>query len=152
MSQKTESKPESNQDNNKTDNSKPDNYGTGYLYSEDLLAGGEYKTVVVEISNVFPPKSLRTADGKTIDKWTLSFAGKDKRLVLCKTNATVIHCINGNPPGDAWKGQKLTLQVRIVESFGDIVTAIRVMPPNGCMIRKNVIKRLGKKAVWRKIE
>jgi hypothetical protein len=127
-------------------------YGTGYLYSEDFLAGGEYKTVVVEVDQVFPPGTLESADRKKIDKWTLSFVGKEKRLVLCKTNVTVIHCINGNPPGDAWKGQKLTLQVRIVESFGDMVTAIRVIPPTGCLVRKNVVKRLGTKAVWKKYE
>lgn len=131
---------------------KTDNYGTGYLYSEDFLAGGEYKTVSVEVDSVFPPGSIKTADKKPIDKWTISFAGKEKRLVLCKTNVTVIHCVSGNPPGDLWKGVKLTLQVRIVESFGDMVTAIRVMPPNGCLVRKNVVKRLGTKAVWKKAE
>jgi hypothetical protein len=129
---------------------KTESYGTGYLYSEDFLIGGEYKTVSLEIEKALPPGTLKSADKKPIDKWTLSFKGKEKLLVLCKTNCTIIHCISGNPPGDAWEGQKVTLQVRIVESFGDNVTAIRVMPPNGCMVRKNVIKRLGTKAVWTK--
>jgi len=129
---------------------KTESYGTAYLYSEDFLTGGEYKTVTVEIEHVHPPGSLKAADKKPIDKWTLGFKGKDKMLVLCKTNCTVIHCINGNPPGNAWIGQTLTLQVRIVESFGDMTTAIRVMPPNGCMVRPKVIKRLGQKAVWTK--
>lgn len=129
---------------------KTENYGTSYLYSEDFLSGGEYKTVSLEIDRVHPPGSIKSADKKPIDKWVLQFAGKDKMLVLCKTNCTVIHCINGNPPGDSWIGQKVTLQVRIVESFGELVPAIRVMPPNGCMMRKNVAKRLGTKAVWTK--
>jgi len=129
---------------------KTESYGTAYLYSEDFLTAGEYKTCSLEIEKVHPPGTIKTAEKKFIDKWTLGFKGKDKMLVLCKTNCTIIHCINGNPPSDAWIGQRITLQVRIVESFGDMVTAIRVMPPTGCMVRKNVIKRLGQKAVWTK--
>jgi hypothetical protein len=128
---------------------KTESYGSQYLYSEDLLINKEYKSVTVEIEEAIPPNTLRSADKKMIDKWTLKFKGKDKLLVLCKTNVTLIHCIVGEPPGDAWKGATINLQVRVVEAFGENVTALRVMPPNGCMVRKNVLKRLGTKAVWK---
>jgi len=127
---------------------KTESYGIGYLHSEDLLSDGQYRIANVEIAVVYPPGTIKSADKKPIDEWTIGFKGTDKRLVVRKTNCTVIHCVNGNPPGNAWIGQKITLQVRIIESFGGTEPAIRVIPHDGCLIRKNVIKRLGKKAVW----
>lgn len=127
---------------------KTDSYGSRFLYSEDLLFKQEYKTVQVTIAEVIPPGELEAADGRQIGKWSLRFEGKDKLLVLCKTNVGLIHHILGNPPGADWVGEKLTLQVRLVEAFGDQVAAIRVMPPNGCKVRKSLLDRLGKKAEW----
>lgn len=128
---------------------KTDNYGSEYLYSEDLLYRQEYKTVSLEIEDVIPPGTRKTAAGELVNKWCLKFVGKEKLLVLCKTNASIIHHIAGDAPGPSWIGKKITLQVRIVDSFGAKVCAIRVMPPDGCMIRKKLIERLGTKAVWK---
>lgn len=127
---------------------KTENYGSRFLYSEDLLHKQQYMDAHVTIAEVIPPNTLQTADKRPIDKWTLRFEGKEKMLVLCKTNASIVHHIVGDAPGKAWIGQQIKLQVRIVEAFGEMVTAIRVIPPTGCMIRKSLIKRLGKKAVW----
>lgn len=124
-------------------------YGSAYLYSEDLLSNREYRMVDAEISKVAPPGTLKTADKKLIDKWTIFFKGMEKALVLCKTNASIIHFVTGEEPGDDWIGHTVTLQVRMVESFGEMVPAIRVIPPDGVMVRKNVRKRLGTKAVWK---
>ena len=128
---------------------KTKSFQSGYLCSEDFLISCEYKTVKIAIASVHEPDTIETADKKKSDKWTIGLHNTDKRLVLCATNKLIIHQITGNPPGDAWIGQEITLQVRIVESFGDMVCAIRVMPPNGCMIKKKVIARLGTKAVWK---
>lgn len=127
---------------------KSESYGTNYLYSEDLLIGQQYRTVDVEVEAYIAPNTLKSADGRQIDKPTLKFKGKEKLLVLCKTNQSVIHFVTGDPPGEKWIGKKLTLQPRIVEAFGDQVVAIRVIPPKGAMVRKNVLKRLGKPAEW----
>lgn len=123
-------------------------YGAQYLYAEDLLIGQQYRSVEIEVEQYIPPNTLKSADGRLIDKPTLKFKGKEKLLVLCKTNQSVIHFVTGEPPGEKWAGKKLTIQPRMVEAFGDQVVAIRVIPPKGCMVRKNVLKRLGKPAEW----
>lgn len=128
---------------------KTESYGSEYLYSEDLLHKQEYKTVDVVIREVIPPNTLQTADKRLIDKWALRFEGKEKTLVLCKTNVSIIHHVLGDQPGDSWIGKTIRLQARVVDAFGERCTAIRVMPPNGCLIRKSLLKRLGTKAEWK---
>lgn len=127
---------------------KSESFGQAFLYAEDLLSGGEYRKAEVEIEQYIPENTLRAADKKLIDKPTLKFVGKQKMLVLCKTNSSLIHFITGEQPGEKWHGKKITLQPRFVEAFGERVVAIRVIPPKGCMVRKNVLKRLGDKAEW----
>ena len=126
-----------------------ENYGSEYLYAEDLLYKQEYRTVEVTISEVIPPNTLKTKRGRAIDKWSVRFEGKEKTLVLCKTNVSLAHHIIGDPPGATWVGKVLTLQARIVDAFGTQCTAIRVMPPKGCLVRKSLIERLGQKAEWK---
>ncbi len=125
-----------------------ENFGAQYLYSEDLLIGQQYRTAEVEVEKYIPANTLKSADGRNIDKPTLKFKGKEKMLVLCKTNQSVIHFITGDPPGEKWVGKKLKIQPRVVDAFGEQVVAIRVIPPKGCKVRKNVLKRLGTEAVW----
>ena len=79
-----------------------ENYGSAFLYSEDLLFKQKYTTVQVEISEVHPPNTLQTKDKKFIDKWSIRFKGKDKTLVLCKTNTSILHHVIGDQPGDSW--------------------------------------------------
>ena len=124
-------------------------YGSDYLYAEDLLQNGLFQTVTVEISEVIPPGTIKAANKKFVDKPILRFAGKAKQLVVGTTNMSVIHLITGHPPGPAWIGKKITLQVRVVDAFGGQVIAIRVVPPSGTPLRKSLIERLGTKAVFR---
>lgn len=128
-----------------------ENFGTEYLYAENLLGGGKFQTVQVEIESVIEPNTIKSADGKLIDKPILTFVGKAKRLVLCKTNQTIVICSTGEQPGPAWIGKKITLQARVVDAFGDQVLAIRVIPPSGVKVRKNVLKRLGTEAIWKPV-
>ena len=51
---------------------------------------------------------------------------KPIQLVLCATNAQRIAVMFGKETND-WSGHKVTLGVEMVESFGDIVPAIRVL-------------------------
>lgn len=127
--------------------SKKQEYGSEYLYAEDVLSGGEYKTISVEIEEVIPPDTLTAANGKRIDKYTLRFKGKSKMLVLCKTNAAIIRYATGDALEHA-AGKSITLQPRIVKAFGDEVVAIRVLPPPGVKIRRSLNERLGAKAIW----
>jgi hypothetical protein len=124
-------------------------YGTDFLYAEDLLQGGQFQTVKVQISEVIEPGTIRAANGKPVDKWILRFAGKSKQLAMCDTNMRLVHLITGHPPGSAWIGKTITLQVRVVEAFGDNVIAVRVIPAAGTPLRKSLLKRLGSKAVFK---
>ncbi len=116
-------------------------YGPQYLYAENLIAKGKYVTATVTISEVIPPDTLTTANKKKVDKWSLKFEGKEKILVLCKTNFGILHYVCGGGPED-WVGKRITLAVREVEAFGDQVAAIRVMPV-GVKLRRGLLKRLG---------
>ena len=124
-------------------------YGSRFLYAEDLLIGKEFKSPVVKISEVHKPGSLKSADGRTIDKWTIGFEGKEKLLVLAKTNSAIVHFLTGELPGNDWVGHNIRLEARIVDAFGAETTAIRVMPPIGATLRKTLIDRLGRKAVYK---
>jgi hypothetical protein len=118
-----------------------ESYGQEFLYAENLLAKGAYQTVKVRIAEVIEPNKLRRADGKMIEKPTLRFECKNKMLVLCKTNESVLHFVCGGGPAE-WVGKEVTLAVRDVDQFGEIGPAIRVMPV-GVKIRKHLMKRLG---------
>ena len=123
-------------------------FGKQFLYAIDLLSGQQYRTVEVEIEECIERNTLKSADGRLIDKPTLRFKGKEKLLVLCKTNEKIIHFATGEPLGPKWVGKRITLQPRFVQAFGETVVALRVLPPKGCMISKKVLEQLGKPAVW----
>lgn len=101
----------------------------------------------MQISTAFPSEFLRAADlqGRqvraTIDrveirevgsdgdhKPVLFFSGKDKGLVLNKTNATAIGDAYGDDTDD-WTGQPLVLFDAMVSYQGKNVKAIRVRVP-----------------------
>ena len=122
-------------------------YGTAYLYAEDLIRDGNYIDATVTIESVIPPNTIKAANGKMIGHDTLKFVGKDKLLVLCaKVNQRILAIATGESQAEKWPGHKITLQVRIVDSFGEKVPAIRILPPQGTMIRKSLRERLGTKA------
>lgn len=122
-------------------------FGSSYLYAEDLLHGGKYHTAVVTISEVIEPNTVRAANGRLIDRYIVGFEGKEKRLVLCKTNKRLCVIVTGEQP-EKWVGQRITLQVRIVKAFGSEVPAIRVLPPEGTLISKAIVEHMGRKAEW----
>lgn len=97
------------------------------------------------INDAFPSNYLRASDLKgvqttvTIDrveyedvgrqkdrKPILYFIGKEKGLVLNKTNANKIIEITGSPVTEEWHGIRIRLYATMVEFAGDQVEAIRV--------------------------
>lgn len=103
----------------------------------------------MNIGNAFPSTYLKAADlqGKralvTIShvkmedvadepKPVLYFVGKEKGLVLNKTNSNMITEIIGSDETDHWKGKAVTLYVTKVDFQGRRVDGIRVdYPSNG---------------------
>lgn len=123
-------------------------YGSRFLYVEDLLSGQEWRTVTAEIEQVYEPREIETESKERVDKYVLKFKGKSKMLVLSRTNEQVLHVVFGDNPGPAWVGQTVTLQPRMVMSFGSLEPAIRTIPPNGTPLRRKVLERLGAKLVY----
>lgn len=100
----------------------------------------------MKVATAFPSNYLRAADldGRTPNvtishvknenigddlKLVVYFEGKDKGLVLNKTNATTIVELTGQDDTDNWKGFRVKLFVAKVEYQGKRVPAIRIEEP-----------------------
>lgn len=123
-----------------------EDYGSRFLYAEDLIVDGSFRTVTLEVSAWHEPGTITAANGKKVDKPCIEFAGKQKMLALCKTNRSVGVIVTGQQAGPKWIGHKLTLQARVVEAFGEKVLALRIIPQPGTVLRKSLKDRLGMKA------
>lgn len=121
-------------------------YGGGFLYAEDLIRGGQFQDVTVTIAEYVEPGTEKAGNGDVITKPIIGFEKAQKRLVLCKTNVSVLKYVTGEQPGPEWIGKTITLQARYVKAFGEEVAAIRIVPPVGTKLRKKLIERLGRKA------
>jgi hypothetical protein len=94
-----------------------------HLKADDIPAGKQV-TVVIESIDV---QEFEDDNGKK-SKLVVSFEGKEKTLVLNKTNATSISHVLGDDYGN-WMGKAIILFSTKV-SFGDkMVDAIRVNMP-----------------------
>lgn len=97
------------------------------------------------INEAFPSNYLKASDlqGRSVtikmdravfetigkdEKLVLYFQGKDKGMVLNKTNANNIAFIYGQETDD-WRGQEITLFEAMVDFQGKTVPAIRVRAP-----------------------
>jgi len=84
------------------------------------------RPVEVEIERIDGANTVKAADGRPIDKPVLRFTGKDRGLVLNKTNARAIARTHG-PNMDAWVGKKIGIFQAKVDAFGERdVPAVRV--------------------------
>lgn len=91
-----------------------------YLSSADLQ-GKEVKVVFEEVK----VEKLRTPDGEEEHKPVARFKGKDKKLVLNKTNCRTVAGKYGNDTKD-WVGKEVTLHATKCKAFGEIVECIRI--------------------------
>ena len=94
-------------------------YPSNFLKADDLQG----KDVVVTIEGC-ELESIGQGHDKQ-DKLILHFVGKQKAMVLNKTNAKTIAKLYGDETDD-WVGKRITLSPREVEFQGDMVLAIRV--------------------------
>lgn len=95
----------------------------GEVFSGNFLKSDDLKgaSPTVTISQV---ELKEFDDGKKI---VLHFAGKDKQLVINKTNASIIAENLGSDDTDDWTGKRIQLCVKKVEFQGKLVPAIRVV-------------------------
>ena len=94
-------------------------FGGSFLKADDLQG----KRVTVTIAEC-KQELLRGEHGEE-EKWILSFKGKEKKLVLNKTNANAIAQQLGDNSDD-WYGQEIKLYATMVDFQGRQVSAIRV--------------------------
>src|SRR6056297_374605 len=101
--------------------------GSGYLHAKEFLKDGAWGEYTLEIQNVHPPNSVKSADGKPIDKPVVDFVETDKRFVLNGTNQRLAKCATGTSKPSEWVGKKLTLYPAQGNWFGQRdVVAIRI--------------------------
>lgn len=106
--------------------------GPEYLHAEDLLDAGKWTERTAVVEAVFPPNTIKSADGKLIDKVIVSFQKTNKRMVLGKINTRLVKCALGTAKPDEWIGKQLTLYATSGNWFGQQnVAALRVRVPNG---------------------
>lgn len=96
-------------------------YPSKYLKSADLRG----RAVTVTIASITPQEELQMAGGRKDKKPVLYFEGKEKGLVMNKTNARAIAKVYG-PELTSWFGKKIVLHSVKVECKGESVDAIRV--------------------------
>lgn len=94
-------------------------YPSNYLKADDL--NGKSVTVVIQKVELEEIGQGRDKERKPV----LYFRGKDKGVVLNKTNANTITKLYGGET-DEWVGKAITLVPREVEFQGEMVLSIRV--------------------------
>ncbi len=95
-----------------------DAFPSNYLKASDLQ--GSQPVVTIDRVEVEPVGRQREM------KPVLYFLGKEKGMVLNKTNATKIAQLVGSPNTEEWHGMRVRLFSTMVEFSGDQVEAVRV--------------------------
>jgi hypothetical protein len=99
-----------------------DFFPSKWLKAEDL--GDDDLTVTIKS---FSREHFQaTAERAAEDKPAIFFNEIEKGLILNKTNFKLIVDATGEPDTDNWLGKRIALTVVDVQSFGDVVAAIRV--------------------------
>ena len=103
-----------------------------------MKIGGAFPSTYLKAADLGSSRPVVTIDRVELEdiggeqKPILYFKGKDKGLVLNKTNANAITGMTGTDETDNWKGQRVALYVTKVDFQGKRVDAIRIEdPPNG---------------------
>lgn len=97
-------------------------FPTPHLKGDDL-GGIEPNVKIVKIG---PVKAFNSDTNQEEDKWAVWFFGKDKYLLLNKTNATMIAELLGSDESDDWVGGRVKLYSTPVQAFGATHNAVRV--------------------------
>ena len=97
-------------------------FPSNYIKASDL--NGQQPTVTIDRVEFEPVGQQREM------KPILYFVGKEKGMVLNKTNSKKIAEIAGSPDTDDWRGVHVKLFSTEVDFQGETVEAIRIKAPN----------------------
>lgn len=85
---------------------------------------GEEKTLTIKEVKL---EVVQNQNGK--EECTVAYFVEDvKPLILNKTNGNMIAKVWGTPYIEDWSGKRITLRVKKVNAFGEMVDAVRVSP------------------------
>lgn len=94
-----------------------------YLGSWDFQPGEERTVTIKEVKQ----EIVQNQNGK--EECTVAYFVEDiKPLILNKTNGGMIAKVWGTPYIEDWSGKKITLKVKKISAFGEMVDAVRVSP------------------------
>ncbi len=94
-----------------------------YLGSWDFQPGEEKTVTIKEVKR----EIVQNQNGK--EECTVAYFVEDiKPLILNKTNGGMIAKVWGTPYIEDWAGKKITLKVKKISAFGEMVDAVRVSP------------------------
>lgn len=99
-------------------------FDSPYLGAWDLQG----RDVTVTISDVTPGKLPKAGTSKTDSAPIIHFDGKDKGMVLNKTNMRAIGNITGSFKVNDWKGKQIILFATTCQFGANTVDCIRVRP------------------------
>ena len=92
-----------------------------YLGSWDFQPGEERTVTIKEVKQ----EIVQNQNGK--EECTVAHFVEDiKPLILNKTNGSMIAKVWGTPYIEDWAGKKITLKVKKISAFGEMVDAVRV--------------------------
>jgi hypothetical protein len=115
-----------------------------YIRAEDLLCDGAYKTRTIKIVDVLSNAPL-TRRLDPYAGYALVFENCSKVLGLGLTNEQLIKVVAGDARPEKWIGLSVTIAVRRVRGKrkGESQPAIRIMPPQGTLLRSGLVRELG---------
>ena len=106
------------------------------LYPGTYLKASDIKGHVVRV--VIDRVEVEDLGGET--KPVLYFTGKDKGMVLNKTNATTIAEVYGDEDTETWEGKLVELYVARVDFQGKRVDGLRVRIPEGAPMKARAVQ------------
>lgn len=112
-----------------------------FLYAWDLVKDGVYTTATVEISAVHKPGTFTFKNGKVCDRLALEFKGKSKKFAPPYTQCELLRVMLKSNSPSAWVGEKITLYVSKITSFGGKDEAIRIKPDRINGVPPNKIRK-----------
>ena len=101
-----------------------DAFPSNFLKAEDIASVG--RDVIVTIAKV--TQEVLGQGQNAERKFVIEFIGKEKKLVLNKTNFKACVAATGEDDSDNWPVKRISLFVMDVEYQGDLMPAIRVRP------------------------
>jgi len=101
-------------------------YPSKYLASADVIVNGQPKRIAVTFETI-ELEQITSRDGGTETKPVARFRGKDKRMVINKTNWERITSLLGSDDSDDWAGKSVVISAEKVRMGGKMVWGLVVI-------------------------